>query len=631
VKIRKIVISNYRAFLVRGDFEAEQYSIDLGEGKNLLLYGENGSGKSSLYKAIKDFLASARNPSLSFSQNLFYREEDNSEKPYIRVTLDDGATYRFSVEGAATNTGSSPVIAQANVTRGFISYKDLLKLHFQVDGSDPDLFAFFLAAGGLMEEEVLLAPIQADNRVPFIDLWKKISEYGAADDIADYNLNARAKFESLEGQTNDLLTYFETGCSIRIEYTDCSITEEKGLVPPRIIFRPSFFGKDIGSHHDVLNEARLTALAIAVYFAHLLSLPPTDLRILFLDDIFTGLDMSNRLPLIEILTADNLGDGRSFRDYQIFLATYDRDWYEVAKSYLRENWGNAEFYVDDTQSPDRPYIRNATSYRDRAWAHFRGHDYPACANYQRKAFESVLKNILPEKMLYSMKRDDEVPADSAAILSKSRLSMAENSDAWFFRPGTHAGPGSFSSGFLGLQGLIDKFKSLVTQYQIPFRLVGEMESIKNRLLNPLSHDNLKSVVFRRELEKGFSVLDELQKINSRYIIDLNEQEEVFILLPAIFEGERHFTYKIQLLENLRFVSYEITECLLNAACKVRSRKRDDEAEYREFPCTAKSLQEACKRILQKAVPQGTPVATTDTLFVLENVFTLDMRSLRSLI
>ena len=52
VRITKIEIKNFRAF-------PRTYQIDLTQtGKNLLVYGENGSGKSSLYLALKLFLES---------------------------------------------------------------------------------------------------------------------------------------------------------------------------------------------------------------------------------------------------------------------------------------------------------------------------------------------------------------------------------------------------------------------------------------------------------------------------------------------------------------------------------------------------------------------------------------------
>lgn len=47
MKIQTIEITNYKAFL-------GTYTINVG-CKNLFVYGENGSGKSSLYYALKDF------------------------------------------------------------------------------------------------------------------------------------------------------------------------------------------------------------------------------------------------------------------------------------------------------------------------------------------------------------------------------------------------------------------------------------------------------------------------------------------------------------------------------------------------------------------------------------------------
>jgi hypothetical protein len=67
-------------------------------------------------------------------------------------------------------------------------------------------------------------------------------------------------------------------------------------------------------------------------------------KILFLYDIFIGLDIANRLPLLNILKSE-------FPDYQIFITTYDKPWYEYAKSYLEgtENWKTLEFYAQETK------------------------------------------------------------------------------------------------------------------------------------------------------------------------------------------------------------------------------------------------------------------------------------------
>ena len=51
MKIQSIEITNYKAFLGTD-------KIKVG-GKSLFIYGENGSGKSSLYYALKDFSQSS--------------------------------------------------------------------------------------------------------------------------------------------------------------------------------------------------------------------------------------------------------------------------------------------------------------------------------------------------------------------------------------------------------------------------------------------------------------------------------------------------------------------------------------------------------------------------------------------
>lgn len=48
MKITKISVQSFRAF-------DEPFELDLDGGRNLLLHGENGSGKSSIYVALKRF------------------------------------------------------------------------------------------------------------------------------------------------------------------------------------------------------------------------------------------------------------------------------------------------------------------------------------------------------------------------------------------------------------------------------------------------------------------------------------------------------------------------------------------------------------------------------------------------
>jgi len=60
-----IKLNNYKAF--QGDYNAIEIPIK----NHLLIYGENGSGKSSIYQALKDFFHSSVNTDKTFELNHF--------------------------------------------------------------------------------------------------------------------------------------------------------------------------------------------------------------------------------------------------------------------------------------------------------------------------------------------------------------------------------------------------------------------------------------------------------------------------------------------------------------------------------------------------------------------------------
>src|SRR3954467_7084244 len=64
-RITSIQLQNFRAFY--GQYEP----IALPNGENLLIYGENGSGKSSLFKALQSYFRSSRNTALPFEINTY--------------------------------------------------------------------------------------------------------------------------------------------------------------------------------------------------------------------------------------------------------------------------------------------------------------------------------------------------------------------------------------------------------------------------------------------------------------------------------------------------------------------------------------------------------------------------------
>ena len=169
--------------------------------------------------------------------------------------------------------------------------------------------------------------------------------------------------------------------------------ENKTLDNQEVLLRVELFDRDIPEHHLFLNEARLSAIAIAIYFSSILIQPESRLKILALDDVLIGLDMSNRLPVLDILE-------EYFSEYQIFLTTYDKAWYEIAKQRTSDaEWEHAEFYSKETDEFEIPIYVQDRPYLEKAKAYFAASDYKACVIYLRTAFEAAIKKFCEKKNL----------------------------------------------------------------------------------------------------------------------------------------------------------------------------------------------------------------------------------------
>jgi len=103
MRIQKIEIKDYKAFYGLTEFTVE--------GKNLFIYGENGSGKTSFYYALKDFFQSSLEKlNYDETENIFVSEEKRGNG-YLKVTFNpdkDGADKdkTYIVERNFSNTYS---------------------------------------------------------------------------------------------------------------------------------------------------------------------------------------------------------------------------------------------------------------------------------------------------------------------------------------------------------------------------------------------------------------------------------------------------------------------------------------------------------------------------------------------
>lgn len=465
MRIKKIEIQNFRAFY--GNFE-----IDLG-GKNLLLYGENGSGKSSLFYALKLFLESA-NTKTEFSEHRNIFVEDN-EEGFIKLTLDNDVNYEWS---EANTFPTESIILEADKIKGFLDYKNLLETHFlhsQRNENSVNLFH-------LLVENLLTNYQDPSSGKQIGEVWQsikskpkprksnknydeKLNERNT--EISFMNDILRLALLDLQKEANKLLDFFNYNTDFQFE----SFSIENQNISIGI----KFFGESIKNHHAFLNEARLSAIALSIYFASILKQPNSDLRILALDDVLVGLDMANRLPVIDILE-------QHFSEHQVFFITHDKLWFEMMRMRVQRNekWKNAELYSSQNNGLELPvyvenkrYIENKT-YLERAKEHLEANDYKAAAVYARSAFEFALKRFCESKNL--------------KIKFRENIKDLESNDFWTEIKQHKKGDISF----------------------LNVKLIDEVELYRSVILNPLSHSQIINIT-QFEVSKAIEIVEQLEK------------------------------------------------------------------------------------------------------------------------
>lgn len=125
------------------------------DGRHLLLFGENGSGKSSIYWALYTLLECANKEDVTEIKKYFDHTDDERltnvhikhgtadwVEPFIEITFKDGsAPYKVSFTDTAINGNTEA--QESNFSSDFINYRNLLSLYNFAHSEDVDLIGFF--------------------------------------------------------------------------------------------------------------------------------------------------------------------------------------------------------------------------------------------------------------------------------------------------------------------------------------------------------------------------------------------------------------------------------------------------------------------------------------------------------
>lgn len=405
-RIVNILVDNYKAYIVPRTFT-------MPNGENLLLYGENGSGKSSLYKAIRFFLSSSVGLGHFETNKYSGREDGRLELTYsdvdnlTKLPIDGSEHIYVACANPLNNTTAEPFLRLSYRVSGFLDYSQLLQSYF-AKGARPDLYNLVI---DLIGEHI---PVKEGMTIPIKDeMLIFLNELHGSYHRSDRSYvrgksrfdNWRLVFVELMRQLDSLLSYFMTkyfadiNLRVKLNVANPQLKEDGYIrdvsVDAHIYIDVEHYGQAMADYNETLNEARLSAIAICLYLASLkLRADNIESKILFLDDIFLGLDLGNRKPILDIILNE-------FEDYQLFVSTYDRSWYVQAKEILadRGGWKFYELYEGSIENQEGeiiacPIVIKDDSFFDRSCAYLNDNehpDYPAAANYLRKAFEELLQ------------------------------------------------------------------------------------------------------------------------------------------------------------------------------------------------------------------------------------------------
>ncbi|KIA90493.1 AAA family ATPase [Kaistella jeonii] len=555
--INKIKLYNFKAFY-------GEETIELG-GKHLLIYGENGSGKSSIYWALYTLLQSSTKPlaeiqkyfepkndqnliNTSYVESISYIDEASGEKIYTdSVGLNSNAEIilendsSFLIDSRGLQADDLEHLKNLNKHSDFISHRLLINFYNYRNSKQinlwevfvRDIFPFIKTNKGNNDKTLSDELRDIKNNQPFIfrdpnfklsrsqtlqsDFDSRISSFN--DDISywinDINSEVNQFFErhfknngdkeiriSLEYIGDNKLSFsngfnqFYKGRERWYNYV--------GFNEPQISLKIEIKNEDgnfttISKPQSYFNEAKLTSIGLAVRFTLLLEFirPDFEGKFLALDDLLVSLDMSNRDKVLDIIL--NVFAPK----YKIYLFTHERSFFNMVKRRIEYSgnsslWKVRELYQvkneDDIYSPkDFP----SKGFFSQALHHKNSYppDYPASMNYLRKELEQTFENYLPKEIFKNDDGSDKKKLNDKMISAKKL------------------------------------FESL----EIDNSILNSIDDYISLLLNPLSHSDLISEIYKIDVEKIFLLVENLRKqceiLKPLLKKILNRNQELFLVLP----------------------------------------------------------------------------------------------------
>ena len=546
--ITQIEIDGFKAF-------PENFVLDLEDGKNILLYGENGSGKSSIYYALHAVFQSVLKDDRGakyfkpedeqhlININKIEDVENNDYQPFIRITFDNGDIWRLDRDGLTSeNGGLDDMIKLLNRGSAFINHSYISRFHTARNSEDINLWNVFhkdILPFYRADEKSNFLSVIFDNIEHDAERFPRMSNKTFLGKIADFNNKLAHFIEDINKRINDIYNnHFkfddDNKLYIKLLYYSDDDKENTNKEPYHLFYGKNRFGQgrpvsldiprigisikengtEIYKPQTYFNEARLTAIALAVRFACLSK--KSEGCFLALDDMLISLDMGNRRKVIDFLF-----DVAS-QYYKIYLFTHDRLFYSsirkrISIDHVQDKWMSGSIYmhnIDEKNNyksclPYPIYIEDKDTSLE-IYEYYAMHDYPACGQKLRKWCEKILDRLYPD----TLKKQTD---------STTGRTMDTN-----------------------LNDRILKLEEFCTKEKIEYSQYKNLKIYKDCILNVVSHYDIQSPIYGNEILEIARILDSLDSVlNSICEIKVNHELGIELLKP----NKERLTVCIDVLSN----------------------------------------------------------------------------------
>jgi len=505
MKIKKIELKNFK-FHSNLEFEIKE--------QNCLIYGENGTGKSSIYEALYSvFKVFYRNQDFNFTK---FKNNNSEEQQEVKITLgkkNNNHDVELKIPNENYNLPSE--IALENRTTIYFASQDLLNIIINSDKDfyeivDKDLSKYFDNLKNIhIEYKNINDLLNVENRVQKTeDKFKLDNKY-------------KNLLIQIQLRTNDIINnHFKENFNINFKFYSGELNNDVQFDNPSITL-------EINNENNLklnFNEAKLKLTSIAIFFA-LIKIEEdknNPLKLLVLDDFLTSLDMANRHYIVEYIF-------KEFKKYQKIILTHNLQFNNLIIDYLKnknqdKDWAIKNIYLKkDNDAGEKAIIYDKNSdYIREAQNKLNSNHLEIAGNLLRKEFERLLHEL--EKIYQIGKREESSVILSLILNNKPNFNLhikilkeVESKINNFKNLMNNYTTNEYKikDSVIELDNYIKESKE--TQYPQELReIIKNLTFYKTILMNKASHNNPEAETYQKEYENAVKIIKDLKS----YIDDL---------------------------------------------------------------------------------------------------------------